>query len=216
MLLLKKNIKIRPPKTIELSLLGLKIELLNKIKEEVGKINTQGIKVNITVDKRTKDNIDKYKCSKKNNDITFIVHKIEGRAFLLGKNGFYNKVVEVLKKKNNHNIYFILVIKEDDDKIRKAMIEDLINKGGQKELDYYYKNNRIVFINDFNIETDFANKKDFFINLFKTNYDNTKSKGEYLQEDEDEMKKELELINKVIGYELNGGNSNIFAKCSMI
>ena len=122
----------------------------------------------------------------------------------------------MLIKKNNHNIYFILVIKEDDDKIRKAMIEDLINKGGQKELDYYYKNNRIVFINDFNIETDFANKKDFFINLFKTNYDNTKSKGEYLQEDEDEMKKDLELINKVIGYELNGGNSNIFAKCSMI
>ena len=194
----------------------MKIELLNKIKEEVRKINTQGITLNITVDKRTKDNIDKYKCSKKNNDITFIVHKIEGRVFLLGKNGFYNKVVEVLKKKNNHNIYFILVIKEDDDKIRKAMIEDLINKGGQKDLDYYYKNNRIVFINDFNIETDFANKKDFFINLFKTNYDNNKSKGEYLQEDEDEMKKDLELINKVIGYELNGGNSNIFAKCSMI
>ena len=194
----------------------MKIELLNKIKEEVRKINTQGITLNITVDKRTKDNIDKYKCSKKNNDITFIVHKIEGRVFLLGKNGFYNKVVEVLKKKNNHNIYFILVIKGDDDKIRKAMIEDLINKGGQKDLDYYYKNNRIVFINDFNIETDFANKKDFFINLFKTNYDNTKSKGEYLQEDEDEMKKDLELINKVIGYELNGGNSNIFAKCSMI
>ena len=216
MLLLKKNIKIRPPKTIELSLLGLKIELLNKIKEEVGKINTQGIKVNITVDKRTKDNIDKYKCSKKNNDITFIVHKIEGRVFLLGKNGFYNKVVDVLKKKNNHNIYFILVIKEDDDKIRKAMIEDLINKGGQKDLDYYYKNNRIVFINDFKIEADFANKKDFFINLFKTNYDNTKLKGVYLQEDEDEKNKDLELINKVIGYELNGGNSNIFAKCSMI
>ena len=194
----------------------MKIELLNKIKEEVRKINTQGITLNITVDKRTKDNIDKYKCSKKNNDITFIVHKIEGRVFLLGKNGFYNKVVDVFKKKNNHNIYFILVIKEDDDKIRKAMIEDLINKGGQKDLDYYYKNNRIVFINDFNIETDFANKKDFFINLFKTNYDNTKSKGEYLQEDEDEMKKDLELINKVIGYELNGGNSNIFAKCSMI
>ena len=216
MLLLKKNIKIRPPKTIELSLLGLKIELLNKIKEEVGKLNTQGIKVNITVDKRTKDNIDKYKCSKKNNDITFIVHKIEGRVFLLGKNGFYNKVVDVLKKKNNHNIYFILVIKEDDDKIRKAMIEDLINKGGQKDLDYYYKNNRIVFINDFKIEADFANKKDFFINLFKTNYDNTKLKGVYLQEDEDEKNKDLELINKVIGYELNGGNSNIFAKCSMI
>ena len=95
-LLLKKKIKVRPPKTIELSLLGLKIELLNKIKEEVRKINTQGITLNITVDKRTKDNIDKYKCSKKNNDITFIVHKIEGRVFLLGKNAL--SLHQVLQK----------------------------------------------------------------------------------------------------------------------
>ena len=215
-LLLKKKIKVRPPKTIELCLLGLKAELLNKIKEEVNKLSTKGIKVNITIDKKTKENIDKYKCSKKSNDIIFIVHKIEGRVLIKKKNGFYNTVRDVLIKKHNHNIYFILVIKEEKENVCRAIIEDLINKGGQKDLEYYYKNNRIIFINDFNIESDFVKKKEFFNNILITNYECSKSNEDYLPEDEEEKKKDLELINKVIGYELNGGNSNIFAKCSMI
>ena len=41
-------------------------------------------------------------------------------------------------------------------------------------------------------------------------------KIEFLPENQEEKEKDFELFNKIVGYEVNGGNNNIFSKCSML
>ena len=84
---------------------------------------------------------------------------MEGRIFLLGKNGYFNAVENCLLKKQNSNLYFILVSNEVDKNENNKIIEELINKGGEEELEKYYQNDRIIFLDNYGIKED-VEKKD--------------------------------------------------------
>lgn len=220
---LKKKIKVREHKELQMNLISLKQDLLNKTKDEINKLKITETNININIDKHTKDSLDKFKYTNKKYDITFIIHKIEGRVFLLGKNGFFNYVSETLINKHNNNLWFILIVKETEENIKNhscdKMIEELINKGGQEQLGYYYHNNRIITINDFHFQKDFQDKQNLFKSIILSNYQISINKNEIIQflpENKEEKEKDYDLFNKVVGYELNGGNNNIFSKCNML
>ena len=148
--LLKKNIKERKNKHININLISFKENLLKTVKEElieIFKILTN-IKIKISLTPITKQNFDDFSklYKKKEFDFTFIIHKMEGRIFLLGKNGYFNSVEECLLKKNNSNLFFILVSNEVDKKENNKIIEELINKGGEEGLEKYYSIIFIIFI----------------------------------------------------------------------
>jgi hypothetical protein len=98
------------------------------------------------------------------------------------------------------------------------MLDELICKGGQERLGYYRDHNKILFVNDFNLEKDVQSRKDIFHELLKSRYENL---SEDYSRDESEfcidinVSKDKELIKKIIRYEMNGGN-NIFSKCNLI
>ena len=167
--LLKKNIKERKNKHININLISFKENLLKTVKEElieIFKILTN-IKIKISLTPITKQNFDDFSklYKKKEFDFTFIIHKMEGRIFLLGKNGYFNSVEECLLKKNNSNLFFILVSNEVDKKENNKIIEELINKGGEEGLEKYYKNDRILFLDNYEIKDDIEKNKDWFINI---------------------------------------------------
>lgn len=73
---------------------------------------------------------------------------MEGRAFILGRNGFYNKIIEILKKNNIFQIYFVFLFKNESEEEMKNCLENLIKKGDQKDLEYFMDNNHIIYINE--------------------------------------------------------------------
>jgi hypothetical protein len=162
--LLKKNIKERKNKHININLISFKENLLKTVKEElieIFKILTN-IKIKISLTPITKQNFDDFSklYKKKEFDFTFIIHKMEGRIFLLGKNGYFNSVEECLLKKNNSNLFFILVSNEINDDENNKIIEELIFEGGEERLEKYYKKDKIIFLDNYNIENDIKNKKE--------------------------------------------------------
>ena len=169
--LLKKNIKERKNNIININLISFKENLLNNIKEELNKafkeINNINIKINLTP--LTKQNFEEFSqfYNKKEFDFTFILHKMEGRIFLLGKNGYFNSVENCMLKKQNSNIFFVLISNEVDEDENRKIIEELIEQGGQERLEKYYKNNRIIFLDNYELKEDLYKKKDWFLN--KTN-----------------------------------------------
>ena len=174
--LLKKNIKERKNKHININLISFKENLLKTVKEElieIFKILTN-IKIKISLTPITKQNFDDFSklYKKKEFDFTFIIHKMEGRIFLLGKNGYFNSVEECLLKKNNSNLFFILVSNEVDKKENNKIIEELINKGGEEGLEKYYKNDRILFLDNYEIKDDIEKNKDWFINIINNVFGN--------------------------------------------
>jgi hypothetical protein len=92
---------------------------------------------------------------------------MEGRIFLLGRNGFYNKICEEKKLKNT--IFFLLLFKDispdftEDEGMK--IIHTLINKGDQKDLELYLKDNKIICINDDDLENDLKNKSERFYDI---------------------------------------------------
>jgi hypothetical protein len=174
--LLKKNIKERKNKHININLISFKENLLKTVKEElieIFKILTN-IKIKISLTPITKQNFDDFSklYKKKEFDFTFIIHKMEGRIFLLGKNGYFNSVEECLLKKNNSNLFFILVSNEVDKKENNKIIEELINKGCEEGLEKYYKNDRILFLDNYEIKDDIEKNKDWFINIINNVFGN--------------------------------------------
>ena len=176
--LLKKNIKERKNKNIHINLISFKENLLKTIKEEFNEIfkcmNNINIKIKITLTPITKQNFEDFSkfYKKKEFDFTFIIHKMEGRIFLLGKNGYFNSVENCLLKKQNSNLFFILVSNEVDKKENNKIIEELINKGGEEGLDKYYKNDRIIFLDNYEIKEDIEKNKDWFITKLNNIYGN--------------------------------------------
>ena len=174
--LLKKNIKERKNNIININLISFKENLLNNIKEELNKafkeINNINIKINLTP--LTKQNFEEFSqfYNKKEFDFTFILHKMEGRIFLLGKNGYFNSVENCMLKKQNSNIYFVLISNEVDEDENRKIIEELIEQGGQERLEKYYKNNRIIFLDNYELKEDLYKKKDWFLNKIKQIYGN--------------------------------------------
>ena len=174
--LLKKNIKERKNKIININLISFKENLLKAIKEGFTEIfkDLTNIKIKIFLTPITKQNFEDFSklYKKKEFDYTFIIHKMEGRIFLLGKNGYFNAVENCLLKKQNSNLYFILVSNEVDKNENNKIIEELINKGGEEELEKYYQNNRIIFLDSYEIKEDIEKNKDWFINIINNIYGN--------------------------------------------
>ena len=166
--LLKKNIKERSNRNVNINLISFKENLCKTIKEEFNDIfkEMKNINIQINITPLTKQNFEEFaKFYKKNEfDFTFIVHKMEGRIFLLGKNGYFNAVENCLIKKENSNLFFILISNEVDDAENKKIIEELIGKGGEEGLEKYYKNDRILFLDNYEIKDDIEKNKEWFLN----------------------------------------------------
>ena len=175
--LLKKNIKERKNKHININLISFKENLLKTVKEELIEIYKilNNIKIKISLTQITKQNFEDFSkfYKKKEFDFTFIIHKMEGRIFLLGKNGYFNAVEECLLKKNNSNLFFILVSNEVDKNENNKIIEELIDKGGEEGLEKYYKNDRILFLDNYEIKDDIEKNKDWFINIINNVFGNS-------------------------------------------
>lgn len=133
-------------------------------------IKNINIEINLTA--LTKQNYEDFSkfYTKKEFDYTFIVHKMEGRIFLLGKNGYYNDVENVFIKKQNSNLYFILISNEVDTVENNKIIEELIYEGGQDKLEKYYQNDRIIFLDNYNLKDDIIKKKEWFVKKIKQIY----------------------------------------------
>lgn len=174
--LLKKNIKERNDRTIIINLVSFKESLLKKIKAELNNIfnGIKNINLKINLTPITKPNFEDFPkfYKKKEFDFTFIIHKMEGRIFLLGKNGYFNAVENCLIQKQNLNLFFILVSNEINDDENNKIIEELIYEGGEERLEKYYKNDKIIFLDNYNIENDIKNKKEWFIKKIKQIYEN--------------------------------------------
>ena len=175
--LLKKNVKERKNKHININLISFKENLLKTVKEELIEIYKilNNIKIKISLTQITKQNFEDFSkfYKKKEFDFTFIIHKMEGRIFLLGKNGYFNAVEECLLKKNNSNLFFILVSNEVDKNENNKIIEELIDKGGEEGLEKYYKNDRILFLDNYEIKDDIEKNKDWFINIINNVFGNS-------------------------------------------
>ena len=166
--LIKKNIKERKNKHININLISFKENLLKMIKEELNEIfkSLKNMKTDIRLNQITKQNFEDFSkfYTKKEFDFTFVIHKMEGRIFLLGKNGYFNSVENCLLKKQNSNLFFILISSEVDKSKNNKIIEELIKKGGEEELEKYYINDRIIFLDSYEIKEDMEKNKEWFLN----------------------------------------------------
>ena len=166
--LIKKNIKERKNKRININLISFKENLLKVIKEELNDIfkSLKNVKTDIRLNQITKQNFEDFSkfYTKKEFDFTFVIHKMEGRIFLLGKNGYFNSVENCLLKKQNSNLFFILISSEVDKRKNNKIIEELIKKGGEEELEKYYINDRIIFLDSYEIKEDMEKNKEWFLN----------------------------------------------------
>ena len=217
---LKKNVKLRQNKLLNINLVSLKESLLSNIKEELtALLNKKELNFNINLNLFKKDGDNEKFYKKSQFDITFIVHKMEGRIFLLGKNGYFNNLERTLKLKQNSNIYFILVSNEINENINNNTIEELIKEGGEKELEKYYVNNRIIFLDNLNIKNDFVNKQDWFwnniIQIYSMNYIGSGYKelneGYYDKRDEERyINDKIEIINM---FRFLNDKTNLFNNC---
>ena len=174
--LIKKNIKERKNKLININLISFKENLLKNIKEEMNNIykTLKNIKIDIHLNQITKQNFEDFAklYTKKEYDFTFVIHKMEGRIFLLGKNGYFNSVENCLLKKQNSNLFFILISNEVDKSKNNKIIEELINKGGEEGLEKYYVNDRIIFLDSYELKEDMEKNKEWFINKINGIYGN--------------------------------------------
>lgn len=100
----------------------------------------------------------------------FIVHKMEGRLFLVGRNGYYNKLYENLYQLVKGNFIFLLTHKklDADDTLESnsEILNNLINKGDQKLLQNFKDENKIIFINDDKCMEDLEMRKKYFLDMF--------------------------------------------------
>jgi len=205
--LLKKNIKERNNRNIVINLISFKENLLNIINEELNNIfkDILNIHIKINLTPLTKENFEDFsKFYKKNQfDITFVIHKMEGRIFLLGNNGYFNSVENCLIKKENSNLFFILISNEVDENENKRIIEELIYKGGEEGLEKYYKNDRIIFLDNYEIKTDIIKKKEWFLNKVEQIYENDNSYDKnkyYIKNDRNNYVTDKRRIDNMIEY----------------
>ena len=205
--LLKKNIKERNNRNIVVNLISFKENLLNNISEELNNIfkDILNIHIKINLSPLTKENFEDFsKFYKKSQfDLTFVIHKMEGRIFLLGNNGYFNSVENCLIKKENSNLFFILISNEVDENENKRIIEELIYKGGEEGLEKYYKNDRIIFLDNYEIKTDINKKKEWFLNKVEQIYENDNSYDNnkyYINNDRNNYVADKRRIDNMIEY----------------
>lgn len=210
---LKKNIKQRYNKTVVVNLISFKENLLKNIKDQLDNIfsEIQNINIQINLTQITKQNFEDFSkfYKKKEFDYTFIVHKLEGRIFLLGKNGYFNSVEENLTIKQNSNLYFILVSNEIEEKNNQKIIEELIEKGGEEKLEKYYLNDRIIFLDNYQLQNDIDKKKQWFINKINEIYgDNDLKNKYYIKCEKNIYISDKRKIDNMIDYMNSKGKNN--------
>lgn len=206
--LLKKNIKERNNKNVVINLVSFKENLLKTIKGELDTIfkEINNINVNIKLTPITKQNFEDFAqfYKKREFDFTFVIHKMEGRIFLLGNNGYFNALENCLIKKQNSNLYFILVSNEIDENENRKIIEELINNGGEERLEKYYKNDRIIFIDNYEIQNDMQQKKRWFINkvkeIYGNNLDSNNKNNYYMKSERNAYITDKRRIDNMIEY----------------
>ena len=187
---IKSMIKARKSKEFFLELISIKSELLKEFKSNLDSI----FKNNIV-------------------NVIFIIHKIEGRIFLLGKNGYYNNVIQTLKKRFTNNIFFILLVNEKNNIKNKKMIEDLIEKGGEEDLKSFYNNNRIIFINNYNYKQEILKLREFWINIIHNNYSIISKFNEFFENESlDAYTNDKIIIDKMANYLINK-EDNFINRC---
>ena len=166
--LIKANVKVRENKKLNVNLISFKDSLLSLFKEELTNIYVKlPVMLNINKNIIYKSTMDNFKDYKKNQfDVTFIIHKLEGRVFLMGRNGYFNNIISTLKNKLNSNIYIILLSKETKEENCK-ILDELITRGGEEDLRKYRENNRILFINDFEVSESIKQNKLWFEDKIK-------------------------------------------------
>jgi hypothetical protein len=124
---IKKKVSIKSEKIIHVGLIGLKLEKLEKVENCLKNLHNEIFYNNeeketlpnlkFYILRQTKESLQNPKTflkdvqSNETLDFLFIIHKVEGRLFLLGRNGFYNKVCETFSSILNKNIFFILSFK---------------------------------------------------------------------------------------------------------
>ena len=211
---IKSMIKTRKSKQLFLELISIKSELLKEFKSNLDSIyqnNIINVNINTHLIKKDSTSFDDY--TKKRFDIIFIIHKIEGRIFLLGKNGYYNNVIKTLKKRFTNNIFFILLVNEKDNKKNKKMIEELIEKGCEEELKTFFKNNRIIFINNYNYKEEIEKLRDFWINLIHNNYSIKLKFNEFFENESiDAYRNDKIIIDKMANILINK-EDNFINRC---
>ncbi len=86
-------------------------------------------------------------------DCAYIIHKNEGRLFLLGRNGFYNKLIEDLFPKLcikyiiiDGRVAIVLINNFNTD--TDDIIDKLVLKGDQKSLQLFQNEHKFFLIND--------------------------------------------------------------------
>ena len=203
-------------KNININLISFKENLLNSIKEELNQIfnEIKNINIKINLTPLTKQNFEDFSqfYKKKEFDFTFIIHKMEGRIFLLGNNGYFNAVENCLIKKQNSNLFFVLLSNEVDDNENKKIIEELIYKGWEERLEKYYKNDRIIFIDNYEIKKKKKKKKDWFIDKIKEIYGNDNKEyinnGYYMKTERNIYVADKRKIDNLIEYLNNKDRKN--------
>ena len=211
---IKSMIKIRKEKEIFSDLISIKEDLLNQFKSIFNLLyqeNVVNVKINTHLIKKDSSSFQEY--TKKNFDIIIIIHKIEGRIFLLGNNGYYNNVIKTLKSHFQNNIFFVLLVKEDNNLKNKKMIEELIEKGGEEDLKPFYENERIIFINNYNYKEGILNSKDFWIKIIHNNYLLKPVKKEFFENESKEAYNNDKLIIDQMANYLINKEDNFINRC---
>ena len=98
------------------------------------------------------------------------------------------------------------------------MILELINNGDEKELKPFYENNKIIFLDNYDLSNDINKKEKLFLNLFediyyniKSNLNNNKLEEKCEIEKEEQYNKDKNTIDDFANYIVNG--QSIFGKC---
>ena len=99
------------------------------------------------------------------------------------------------------------------------MIQELIINGGEKELKSFYDKNKIMFLDNYDLENNIKKNEHLFINLFEDLfYDLPILLKEEIDEKcevekEEQYIKDKNSIDDLVNYISNGGQNNFFGKC---
>ena len=136
-------------------------------------------------------------------DVCFIIHKNEGRLFLLGRNGYYNKLIEDIYPKLRMNvnyldgkISFVLISSNEND---RKLVENLTEKGDQKGLKIFENSNKFIIMNENEFESFLENEKSTKIKDFCTQTIDRIGENEYIlkwTEYEENIAKYQEIVEK--------------------
>jgi hypothetical protein len=217
-----KKCKIKEEKKITVAITGLKIEKLEKLKLLLETLfsneeSSNRPKLNIIIIPQTKETLLKFQYINDYSHVSIliIIHKVEGRLFLLGRNGFYNKVCQEFENILKGSIFFYLLYKnifldyEQDSleedysnefQFQTQSINNLIEKGDQKELKVFQEQNKILCLDDDLFDRDIERRKYHIESAIFKNYILNYSifVNKYIEVKEEVPDEDKNLFNKLL------------------